>query len=951
MGAVYRAKDTKLGREVAIKVLPEEFARDADRLARFEREAKVLASLKHPNIVSIYSVEECEGQHYLIMELVEGTSLEEEIAEGRIDVDRVFDLAIPLANALAAAHAKGITHRDLKPGNIMIEDGNIKVLDLGLAKLEEEPFPGDGIRTEAPTEQVTRAGQIVGTVAYMSPEQAEGKPVDWRSDIFSLGVVLYEMATGQRPFVGDTNMAVLTAIIRDTPPPVTEVNAELPNHLGRIVRRCLEKDPELRYQTAQDLRNDLASLRTELLEERLSGSTPEPIAPPAELRAASRPPAWRWAALALVVLIGIGGLLFVVRPRPERAGSSASAGRTSAAAASQNSIAVLPFGVRGGSEVAYLGEGLVDLISTKVDGAGELRAVNPPAVLSYIGREELNPSDPLDARRAAEHFGAGLWVVGNLVEAGDRLHISASLYQAGREDPFTTASVEGPSSELFSLVDDLAAQLITEQISGTDAEFNQVAAVTTSSLPALKSYLQGEALLRQGRFQESMRTFERTVDLDPDFALGWYRLSVAAEWAARNDIADSAGAEALARSERLSDHYRQLLEARVASRRGEIEEAERLLRAILAIYPTDVEAWHQLSELKSHYAFVTGESMTHSREPLERVLAMQPDDVGAMWHLARVAAIEGNEEELDRLVARVRELNPQGDRPLELKVIRDFTIGTEADRQESLDALAAATGVGVLMSVWNMAMATDNFDGSIEVASTLTTPDRSIEERGLGHVIVAYFELARGDWEAAQRHIALAAELTPGIALETRAYLSAADFTPVSTNELWRLLEELEAWEDDTEYVTPHSYFLVRNGKQPAIRLYLMARIGALVGDERTPGWIEELEGLGGPPNFPHFSANLAKGARGFWYRERGERNRALAEFASLDEHRPGYQDVYNHPLFGLPAERLARAELLHEVGRTREALKWLDTLREISFYDEPFTAVALKKRAEFTGD
>jgi serine/threonine protein kinase len=277
MGEVYKARDTRLDREVAIKILPEETAADSDRLKRFEREAKAVAALKHPNIVTVYSVEEIDGRYCLTMELVDGKTLSELIPQGGLSLERFFEMAIPLAHALVAAHAKGITHRDLKPSNVMVDaDGTLKVLDFGLAKLLPAP-DGSEEATVVGEDSVTGEGRVLGTVYYMSPEQAEAKPLDHRSDIFSLGVVLYEMATGKRPFAGDTPISTISSILKETPPQVTEVRDNLPRHLARMINRCIEKKPNRRFQTARDVANELEGLEKEVQsgdhDQAITGST------------------------------------------------------------------------------------------------------------------------------------------------------------------------------------------------------------------------------------------------------------------------------------------------------------------------------------------------------------------------------------------------------------------------------------------------------------------------------------------------------------------------------------------------------------------------------------------------------------------------------------------------------------------------------------------------------
>ena len=312
MGEVYVAEDTRLQRRVALKVLPAEMASDPERRARFEREARAVAALSHPNIVTIHSVEEADGIHFITMELVEGQTLAKVLPRNGFSLGELLEIAIPLADAVSSAHRMGITHRDLKPDNIMVDgEGRLRVLDFGLAKLHDPAGAEEGI-TEAPTAALeTEEGKILGTVAYMSPEQAEGKSVDPRSDVFSLGTILHEMATGERPFRGDTKMSTIGSILRDQPAPVTEHNRSLPRHLGRIIRRCLAKDPDRRYQTALDLRNELEELKAEIDSGELAS---EPGGVAARRRRSSRIP----------VVLGIGAIIaaaavvaIMLRMRPD----------------------------------------------------------------------------------------------------------------------------------------------------------------------------------------------------------------------------------------------------------------------------------------------------------------------------------------------------------------------------------------------------------------------------------------------------------------------------------------------------------------------------------------------------------------------------------------------------------------------------------------------------------
>jgi len=263
MGEVYAAEDLDLERWVALKVLPKEMADNRERLNRFRREAKTLASLSHPSIVTIYSVEHADGVHFLTMELLRGRTLRNLIPTGGVNVREFFDITVPLADALAAAHDQGVIHRDLKPSNVFVTDTEtVKVLDFGLAKIQ--PSGEQEVDTHGPTEVLTGEGRVLGTVPYMSPEQLKGQKIDARSDIFSFGIVLYQLATGDLPFNGSSSVEVQSSILRDTPTSVDELRREMPHHVGRIVAACLEKDPEQRYQSAKDIRNDLVRLRDEV---------------------------------------------------------------------------------------------------------------------------------------------------------------------------------------------------------------------------------------------------------------------------------------------------------------------------------------------------------------------------------------------------------------------------------------------------------------------------------------------------------------------------------------------------------------------------------------------------------------------------------------------------------------------------------------------------------------
>jgi serine/threonine protein kinase len=414
MGEVYRARDTRLNRIVAIKSLPVAVAIDAERRERFEREAQAIAALNHPNIVTIHSIERVDEVSFLTMELVEGRPLSEVIAKGGLPLDRLLKIAIPVTDAIAAAHQKGITHRDLKPGNIMLGEGEhagrVKVLDFGLAKLTDSASMAPG--ASFPTVPITGEGKILGTVAYMSPEQAEGKVVDARSDLFSLGVILYEMATGQRPFTGDTSISIISSIVKDTPKSVTELNATLPRELGRIIRHALTKDPERRYQTAKDLRNDLAELKADLD----SGALSEPVTRAGD----SRNTPWAsWAAAGIVGAAVIGGYWWLrprdtVRPAPGRIEA------TFKQVTTQPGVSEFPSLSPDGSWIAYDGNesGNADIYLQSVGGTNAINLTKDSAA------DDTQPAFSPDGEHIAfrsERDGGGIFVMGRTGESVRRI--------------------------------------------------------------------------------------------------------------------------------------------------------------------------------------------------------------------------------------------------------------------------------------------------------------------------------------------------------------------------------------------------------------------------------------------------------------------------------------------------------------------------------------------------
>lgn len=406
MGEVYAAEDLRLHRTVALKILPPDMAVDRDRLERFLREAQAAAALNHPNVVTLFGVEESSGTHFLTMELVEGRTLADLLADGAVTPPLFFRLAIQLADAIGAAHDRGIVHRDLKPANVMVTpQGRVKVLDFGLAKLKREA----AVVADRTTQMVTEAHVVLGTAAYMSPEQAEGRPVDARSDIFSAGVVLYEMATGTRPFRGETAMALMSSIIKDTPVPPSAANARVPRELDRVIRRCLAKDPAERYQHAVDLRHDLEDL--------------QPSARSAfSLGGRLRVPRWALAAGVSVLALGAAALAYFAGSwRTDGTGSSRPAPRIDVARlTTQPGAELFPSFSPDGKWVVYAADvsGVRQIYLQSVPGTSAFPLTTDPQ--SDGDEPAFSPDGETIAYRSSRD-GGGIWIMSRTGESPRRI--------------------------------------------------------------------------------------------------------------------------------------------------------------------------------------------------------------------------------------------------------------------------------------------------------------------------------------------------------------------------------------------------------------------------------------------------------------------------------------------------------------------------------------------------
>lgn len=473
MGVVYEAEDTNLGRHVALKFLTPAMAGDDGLLQRFQREARAASSLNHPNICTIHGIEQFESEHFIVMELLDGESLADRIRRGPLDIDSLLTLGIQIVDALESAHSKGIVHRDLKPANIFVTSrGQAKILDFGLAKIANMDRLALGnadseLQTAVRHEELTQAGSTLGTISYMSPEQARGQVTDARTDLFSFGTVLYQMATGNLPFQGETSAVVFEGILNRDPTPVNQLNPSLPPELNRIIGQALEKDRDLRYQSATDLKTALKRLKRDL------DSSARHAAEPSGIR-----------------------------------------GR---AASTDHSVAVLYFeNLSGMKEDEYLRDGITEDITTELSKIKGLKTFSRAMVLAYRDKS-------VTAGQVGKELGASYVLVGSLRRAGARLRINAQLVDAGTDFPIWSERYDREMKDVFEVQDEIAQKIAAAlRITLSPQEQQALSAKPTEDLQAYDLYLRGRNYARRvGRqdLQFALQMYENAVALDPEFAL------------------------------------------------------------------------------------------------------------------------------------------------------------------------------------------------------------------------------------------------------------------------------------------------------------------------------------------------------------------------------------------------------------------------------------------------
>ena len=962
MGVVYRGRDTRLGRDVALKFLSPSRVSDDSARRQIVREAQAVSTLDDPNVCALHAVEDSDdGGICLVMAYCVGGTLRDRLRQSLIPVATALDIAAQLASGLACAHRHGIVHRDLKPANVGFTDRDVaKILDFGIA-----------VRA---TESVTAGSRgFAGTLAYVAPDVLIGNAPDARADVWALGVTLYEMLVGRRPFSGPTDSAVLYAILEHELPPFERVDgAPIPPDVEALVRLLLTRTPSLRPADGTEVLALLRALDPVGRSSATSADTtigigssadapshspnaPLPSAkhgtkdhaaamPAAAVGQPARAPR-RWAGVGIaalaVVSVAVAGVWLLRSGRStDRADvRPLEVARTSDPLAT---IAVLPFTVRGGAELEYLRDGVVDLLTPAFDATGLLRGVDPNAVFGATQSTRGQALDSGAARTIASTLGASRFVTGSVVKAGAGFTLRATMYLATGQEAARAQVVNVGVGELVSAVDALVRQLVAAELRAPGDTMSAMAASTTTSARALRDYLDGERELRDARPAAAMVLYQRAVAEDPLFAVAWYRLARAAKWSEVDSLNLAATRTAFSLSGTLPLRSQALVRAYHAIRLGSPFDAERQLRQIVADYPTDVDAWMLLGEVLFEHSQYRGQPYDEALQAFRRVMTLDPRNREVNVYLMDLAARGDRLGELDTLFRMYFSPNSAGEQPgirrtyialhsRRLNVVRS-ALPSEQVIDDSRSAQIALRRVGP---------AADDFPAARQFAATLAAPTNDASMRVEGLLSLATVGLASQRVDEAAVAWRTAETIDRDATVLHRALMALSPTSRMSVDSLRALrsavvqsasgsMRRVSAGDATTEQ-------RMRDSPRESVCDYLAGMLSLRL---RDPASVRQaLERLSRRTTASGIAVALAQSLRGHELFAAGRFDDAVRAFDA------GIIDVSDvvraqSPVLQQYIDRFVRAQALDSLGRLADATRWYRSLRDgPTVWGAPFLA------------
>ena len=652
MGVVYKAEDTKLDRIVALKFLPSHLATSESDKARFLQEAKAASAINHPNVCVIYDIQEHEEEQFIIMEYVDGITLNRKMQEGKLELKDVIDYAIQIGEALHAAHNKGIVHRDVKSDNIMVTTTNqIKVMDFGLAKLKGSV-------------KLTKASSTIGTLAYMAPEHLQGADVDARSDIFSFGVVLYEMLAGRLPFKGEYDSAMMYSILNEEPEPIEKHRDDLSPESIHLLNRALEKIPEERYQTVVDMLIDLKRLKRDSSKVSRESLAKMPALEKNKHVKKSKKPIWIICSATVIMLVF---LLWFVNQKLHKNG------RPESTEVKENSIAVMYFENRTGIE--NLDKNIVDMLTVNLSRYEQIEVVSSQRlfdILKIIGKAEVDIIDKNVATEIAKHARVKTMLLGSIIKLGSKIRITTQLNDVATGRNIGSEQEDGTSLEnIFVMVDSITEKVIDRLGIESSEEQKRIEDVSTNSYYAYNYYIRGKEEYEKRNLDISQRCLETAVKYDSTFAMAYLYLARTYGKLAKNEARNGAYKKAHLFLDKTSEKERLYIAANYALYiEGDNEKSFHFLEELLIKYPNEKMAYYNLFR----YYFRKGDE-SKKIEKLDKVLELDPYNGSSLNQLTYIYANKGNFEKALEYVERYVSVSPGDPNPIDTMAEMLFKVG------------------------------------------------------------------------------------------------------------------------------------------------------------------------------------------------------------------------------------------------------------------------------------